>query len=126
MAIAFRDIDPRALKQRLEAYNRVYYEELREMMSRYSLISESFPYWLKGPKAVLATLCGDGVLVTHYSAKEDRFAFGLSKRTVTEVSDAQTNGPRPLGGDAAHRHQLAERNAQPSLVSLPRWDGSGR
>lgn len=97
LAIAFQDIDPDDLKQRLETYNRTYYAELREVMSQYSAIAESFPYWLKGPKAVLATLCADGVLLTHWAAKEDRFAFGVSTRTVTEVSDAQTFGPRPLG-----------------------------
>jgi hypothetical protein len=97
LAVAFQDIDPDDLKQRLETYSYTYYAELREVMSQYSVIAESFPYWLKGPKAVLATLCTDGILVTHWAAKEDRFAFGVSTRTVTEVSDAQTYGPRPLG-----------------------------
>ena len=68
MAVAFQDLDPDDLRQRLEAYYRVYYAHLREMMSRYSAISEGFPYWLKGPKSILATLCADGVLVTHWEA----------------------------------------------------------
>ena len=96
MTVAFRNIDPEDLRQRLESYCRIYYRELREMMSRYSAISESFPYWLKGPKIVLATLCADEVLVTHYGAEEDRFAFGVSDRTVTEVSDAQSSGANPF------------------------------
>ncbi len=97
MPVAFQDLGADELRQRLEVFNSTYYRHLREMIARYSAISESFPYWLKGPKAVLATRCVDGVLVTHWSAKEDSFAFGVSTRTVTEVSDAQTYGPRPLG-----------------------------
>jgi hypothetical protein len=77
------------------------------MMSRYSAISESFPYWLKGPKIVLATLCADGVLVTHYGAKEDRFAFGVSDRTVTEVSDAQYSGANPFPKECKSRSTCA-------------------
>jgi hypothetical protein len=96
LPVAFRRVDPDDLKQRQETYYQTNYRELRDMMSRYSAISESFPYWLKGPKIVLATLCEDGVLVTHFRAEEDRFVFGVSDRTVTEVSDAQSYGANPL------------------------------
>jgi hypothetical protein len=107
LTVAFRNIDPEDLRQRLESYCRIYYRELREMMSRYSAISESFPYWLKGPKIVLATLCADGVLVTHYGAEEDRFAFGVSDRTVTEVSDAQYSGANPFPKECKSRSTCA-------------------
>lgn len=99
-AVAFRDVDPNELRQRLESYYRSYYAHLREMVSQYSAISEGIPYWLKGPKTVLATLCADGILVTHWDAPQgqgDSFAFGTSLQTVTEISDSQTYGPRPLG-----------------------------
>lgn len=65
LAVAFQDIDPDALRQRLEAYYPTYYTDLREMMARYSAISEDILYWLKGSKSVLATLCSDGVVATH-------------------------------------------------------------
>jgi hypothetical protein len=97
LAVAFQDINSDILGQRLEAYYPTYYAELREMMARYSAISEEIPYWLKGSKSVLATLCSDGVLATHWEAPQDRFAFAVSSRTVTEISDAQTYGPHPLG-----------------------------
>ena len=97
MAVAFQHINSDILGQRLEAYYPTYYAELREMMARYSAISEGIPYWLKGSKSVLATLCSDGVLATHWEAPQDRFAFAVSSRTVTEISDAQIYGPRPLG-----------------------------
>ena len=95
--IEFRKLTAKDVRQRLAAYYPTYYAKLREMMSQYDVISESFPYWLKGSKSVLVTLCSDGILATHWKASQDQFAFGVSSRTVTEISDDQTFGPRPLG-----------------------------
>ena len=97
MATSFEEVNPSDLKQRLETYYRTYYAELHEMMSSYSAISEGFPYWLKGPKSVLATLCTDGVLVTHWKATQYCFAFEQD-RCSRSAADAQ----QPTGCDSPH------------------------
>jgi hypothetical protein len=73
------------MRRRLKRYVRAYYEALRGEIARYSTVQDAFPAFLTGSKKVIAFVCADGVLVSHWSAEHDSFGFRVRTASVGEV-----------------------------------------
>ncbi len=68
-------MEAQEVRERIEAFERMYYAHLGKAMARYPTISDEFPYFLKGCNRIIATLGSDGVIIVHEDASENSFCF---------------------------------------------------
>jgi len=78
-------VDTTKICRQLEHYVNIYYIELRSQIARYSSIQDIFPSFLRGSKRIVAELCADGVLLSHWASKEDSFVCKVKQMSVSEA-----------------------------------------
>ena len=90
MPVNSEEADEAALEQRLRRFCDTYYAELRRRMFEYPAASEIFPYYLTGPRRIIATSTKDGIVMVHWLAEQDSFEFRSAPdkrvRNITEES----------------------------------------
>jgi hypothetical protein len=87
-------MDAQEVKERIAAFERAYYSQLRKAMARYPAIPDAFPYWFKGNNRIEITLARDGVIVVHVDAERDSFEFHYRlQQTVYDVMNAADEIP---------------------------------
>jgi hypothetical protein len=77
---------------RLARYVSAYYSEIRNQLARYSSIQEAFPAFLRGPKRVVAMLCTDGILLSHWAAEKDGCVCQVKRLTMREAARLASRG----------------------------------
>ncbi len=94
-------LDTQKICRQLEYYTKEYYSELWRQIDRYASIQYVFPSFLKGSKRIVAMLCTDGILLSHWSSKEDSFTCEVRQKsisdTIFEISNGKFTVEYPLG-----------------------------
>jgi hypothetical protein len=90
-------VDTAKICMRLESYAVTYYNELRSQILHYSNIQDVFPDNLKGPKRVVALICSDGILLSHWPNGEYSFVCAVTQQRLSEATREIPGGPFVVG-----------------------------
>lgn len=78
-------IDTKKICKQFNDYVSTYYKELRNRIAHYSNIQDIFPDFLIGSKRIVALLCTDGVLLSHWTSEEDDFICEVKKISLADA-----------------------------------------
>lgn len=85
-------LDTQKICRQLEYYTREYYSELRRQIGHYASIQNIFPSFFKGSKRIVAMLCTDGILLSHWASEKDSFTCEVKQMSVSDAILEISNG----------------------------------